>query len=144
MKEEKAIAYFESIGIWEKNLSEDQAKRHLVGLGIGVSLPNAIFRPAAAGVKAIGSIKISVYRVYGEGSSMYGKSYSLINPKYIPFYRKLAGLPDLNSGQYLLKGSIPLRDIRVGRWFASHLDGNVGGLPIELYQDIINWAIQSI
>jgi hypothetical protein len=135
MKEEKAIAYFESIGIWEKNLSEDQAKRHLVGLGIGVSLPNAIFRPAAAGVKAIGSIKISVYRVYGEGSSMYGKSYSLINPKYIPFYRKLAGLPDLNSGQYLLKGSIPLRDIRVGRWFASPLDGNVGGLPIELYQD---------
>lgn len=52
---------------------------------------------------------------------MYGKSYSLINPKYIPFYRNFAGLPNANSGQYLLKGSIPLRDINVGRWFAAPL-----------------------
>jgi RHS repeat-associated protein len=83
--------------------------------------------------KSIGSIKIPVYRVYGRGASMYGKSYSLINPKYVPNYRNFAGLPKVNSGQYLLKGHIPLRDIRIGRWFASPLNGNTGGLPFELY-----------
>ncbi len=82
----------------------------------------------------LGDLKIPIYRVYGEGASMYGKSYSLINPKYVPFYRNFAGLPEVNSGQYLLKGSIPLRDINVGRWFAAPLDGNTGGLPFELYQ----------
>jgi hypothetical protein len=82
-----------------------------------------------------GSLKIPIYRVYGEGASMYGKSYSLINPKYVPFYRNFAGLPNKNSGQYLLKGSIPLRDIKVGRWFAAPLDGDKGGLPFELYQN---------
>jgi hypothetical protein len=65
---------------------------------------------------------------------MYGKSYSLINPKYVPYYRNFAGLPDVNSGHYLLKGYIPFRDIKVGRWFEASLDGNTGGLPIELYQ----------
>jgi hypothetical protein len=85
--------------------------------------------------KGAGSLKIPIYRVYGEGASMYGKSYSLINPKYVPFYRNFAGLPNVNSGQYLLKGSIPLRDIKVGRWFAAPLDGNTGGLPFELYQN---------
>ena len=65
---------------------------------------------------------------------MYGKSYSLVNPQYVPFYRNFAGLPNVNSGQYLLKGSIPVRDIKIGRWFAKHLNGNTGGLPFELYQ----------
>ncbi len=82
----------------------------------------------------VGSLKTPVYRVYGGGSSMYGKSYSLINPKYVPFYRNFAGLPEVNSGQYLLKGSIPLRDIYVGRWFAAPVKGKTGGLPFELYQ----------
>ncbi|WP_310557036.1 hypothetical protein [Flavobacterium sp.] len=66
---------------------------------------------------------------------MYGKSYSLINPKYVPFYRNFSGLPNVNSGQYLLKGSIPFRNIKVGRWFAAPLNGNTGGLPFELYQN---------
>ena len=87
------------------------------------------------GMREVGSLKIPIYRVYGGGASMYGKSYSLINPKYVPFYRNFAGLPNVNSGQYLLKGSIPLRDIKVGRWFAAPLDGNTGGLPFEFYQN---------
>ena len=66
---------------------------------------------------------------------MYGKSYSLINPKYVPGYRNFAGLPNANTGQYLLRGNIPLKDIRVGRWFAAPLDGRTGGLPLELYQN---------
>lgn len=83
--------------------------------------------------KSIGSIKIPVYRVDGGGASMYGRSYSLINPKYVPNYRNFAGLQKVNSGKYLLKAHIPLRNIRVGRWFASPLNGNTGGLPFEFY-----------
>jgi hypothetical protein len=83
----------------------------------------------------VGNLKVPVYRVYGDGATMYGKSYSLINPEYVPYYRNFAGLPDVNSGQYLLKGSIPLRDINVGRWFAAPFPGNTGGLPFELYQN---------
>jgi hypothetical protein len=83
----------------------------------------------------VGNLKVPIYRVYGGGASMYGRSYSLINPQYVPFYRNFAGLPNLNTGQFLLKGTIPIREIKVGRWFAASLDGNTGGLPFELYQN---------
>lgn len=32
-------------------------------------------------------------------------------------------------------GKISLKNIRIGRGFASPLDGNIGGLPLELYQN---------
>lgn len=107
-------------------------------LSLGFLAADAIaltVRGGAAVAEGIGNLKASVYRVYGGGSSMYGKSYSLINPKYVPSYRNFAGLPNANTGQYLLRGNIPLKDIRVGRWFASPLDGKTGGLPLELYQN---------
>ena len=66
---------------------------------------------------------------------MLGKSYSLINPRFVPLYRIFAGLPEINSGEYLLKGSIYLRDLKFGRLVAKSLDGNLGGLPFELYQN---------
>ena len=90
---------------------------------------------AALAAERIGALEIPIYRVYGEGASMYGRSYSLINPNYIPFYRNFAGLPNVNSGQYLLKGYIEAREIQIGRWFAALLDGNTDGLPFELYQN---------
>ena len=90
---------------------------------------------AALAAERMGALEIPIYRVYGEGASMYGRSYSLINPKYVPFYRNFAGLPNVNSGQYLLKGYIEAREIQIGRWFAAPLDGNTGGLPFELYQN---------
>ncbi|HEX7906389.1 MAG TPA: hypothetical protein VF487_21090 [Chitinophagaceae bacterium] len=40
-----------------------------------------------------------------------------------------------NTGQYLLRGNIPLKNIRIGRWFAAKADGKTGGLPLELYQN---------
>ena len=83
----------------------------------------------------IGNLKIPIYRVYGGGSSMYGKSYTVFNPKYVPFYRNLAGLPKVNTGEFMLKGKIPIKDLRIGRWFAAPLDGNYGGLPLEFYQN---------
>jgi len=84
--------------------------------------------------EGVGSLRVSVYRVYGGGSSMYGRSYSLINPRYVPYYRNFAGLPSVNSGEYLLRGSLQFKDINVGRLFAAPLEGNTGGLPFELYQ----------
>jgi len=106
-----------------------------VGEGVGkIAFEGAgYFLKGAAG--RIGDIKVPIYRVYGNGTSMYGKSYSLINPKYFPFYRNLAGLPTANSGEYLLKGMIQLRKIKIGRWFAAPLQGKTGGLPFELYQN---------
>lgn len=91
------------------------------GVGTIKNIGKFAFKKAFQSGGSVGSLKIPIYRVYGEGASMYGKSYSLINPKYVPFYRNFAGLPNLNSGQYLLKGSIPLREIKVGRWFAAPL-----------------------
>lgn len=37
--------------------------------------------------------------------------------------------------QYLLKGYIPLKQVKIGRLFAAPLDGKTGGLPFELYQN---------
>jgi len=95
----------------------------------------ATFMGGNVAMKGAGNIKVPVYRAYGGGSSMYDKSYSLFNPKYVPFYRNFAELPNVNSGEYLLKGSLRLKNVNIGRWFATPLDGNVGGLPFELYQN---------
>lgn len=93
-------------------------------------------RLLAGAAKMIGNMKVPVYRVFGGRSSMQGQSYSLINPKYVPFYRNFAGLPAGNSGEFIIRGLVPLKQIRVGRLFAKRLDGNTGGLPFELYQSV--------
>lgn len=132
---------------WEGNIYEAQANFIEAADGIVLALVSGgtvgagtkgvggLSRLGGSVAKRFGNIKIPIYRVYGGGSLMYGKSYSLINPKYVPYYRNFAGLPNANTGQYLLRGNIPLKDIRVGRWFAAPLDGRTGGLPLELYQN---------
>jgi len=100
-------------------------------LAIGIATPYAL----EGSLTLVGKMQIPIYRVYGGGSSIYGKSYSVFNPNYIPRYRNFAGLPNVNSGEYLLKGNIQLKDIYLGRWFAAPWDGNSGGLPFELFQN---------
>jgi len=78
-----------------------------LALGMGGGYVMSTVRMPFTVANKLGSLKLPVYRVYGGGSSMYGKSYSIINPKYVPFYRNFAGLPNANSGQYLLRGYIP-------------------------------------
>ena len=98
-------------------------------------------------LSVLGGVKIPVYRVYGGGSTMFGKSYTIFNPKYIPYYRNFAGLPANNSGQFLLRGRVPVKNLNIGRWFAASLDGNTGGLPLEFYQNynqLSNPFIQSL
>jgi len=104
----------------------------------GIKWIGGAFKGSAQGfAKNIGNLNVPVYRVYGGGASMYGKSYSIFNPKYVPGYRNFAGLPKQNSGQFLLKGNVQLRNIQLGKPFASPIiqPGYIktGGVPAELY-----------
>ena len=91
---------------------------------------------ATGGLGRLGNIRIPVYRVYGGGSSIYGRSYTIFNPQYVPYYRNFAGLPPVNSGERLLMGYLRIKDLKLGRLFAEPLKPNTGGLPFEFYQNI--------
>jgi hypothetical protein len=99
----------------------------------------------AMGVRAasaIGEINLPVYRVFGEGSRVFGKSWTpLLNPSiYGKYYRGLAGLPNANSGTFMVKGFVKIKDIHRFR-MALPLDGNFGRLVPEA---IINNASSSV
>ncbi len=80
----------------------------------------------------IGYAKIPVYRVYGGQAGRFGNSWTFISPKlYGNTYRNFAGLPNVNSGGLLLKGSVRLKDIN-GFRMALPLDGNIGRFTPEL------------
>ncbi len=92
------------------------------GLGLGTNVV----------AKGIGNLKIPVYRVYGGGASRFGNYWSPINPKlYGKTYRNFAGLPNNNSGAFLLRGKVRLSDIN-GFGLTKPLDGNFGRLVPEL------------
>jgi hypothetical protein len=81
---------------------------------------------------SIGNINIPVYRVYGGQAGRFGNSWTFINPNaYGKTYRNFAGLPNVNSGNLLLKGQVRLKDIS-GFRMALPLDGNIGRLTPEL------------
>ncbi|MCQ2335643.1 MAG: hypothetical protein MJ010_00455 [Paludibacteraceae bacterium] len=69
-----------------------------------------------------------VYRVYGSKSQYNGASWTTVNPEHLPNYRSLAGLPDDNTGEFLIKCKVinPAKCIEVRP--ALPLDGNPGGL----------------
>ncbi|PZX59326.1 RHS repeat-associated protein [Algoriphagus ratkowskyi] len=95
----------------------------------GFLLPATRIGQAARG---IGNLKIPVYRVYGGGAGRLGNFWSPINPKlYGGTYRNFAGLPNNNSGAFLLRGKVRLGDIN-GFGLAKPLDGNFGRLVPEL------------
>jgi hypothetical protein len=82
--------------------------------------------------KAIGKVNIPVYRVYGGGAGRFGKYWTAINPNvYGRTYRNFAGLPNNNSGAFLLKGKVRLKDIN-GFGLARPADGNFGLLVPEI------------
>lgn len=70
---------------------------------------------------------VDVYRVYGNKSGPYGSSWTPIDPSTVDDFRGTAGLPSVNSGQYVIEGSVKKSDISVIRP-ALELDGNKGGL----------------
>ena len=68
-----------------------------------------------------------VYRVYGGKSHQMGWSWTPVNPETVTNYRNAAGLPNVNTGEYIAIGSVRRNSILLTRP-ALPLDGNSGGL----------------
>lgn len=114
-------------------------------IGNGISTGNNIFGESMSGwdyagcalsVLTLGEsswisgMKIPVYRAYGGETLRLGNYYSFINPKYVPFYSKFAGLPAGNTQAFLLYGKVTLGNIynygKIG--LASRIGKNFGGM----------------
>jgi hypothetical protein len=69
-----------------------------------------------------------VFRVFGDRSLPFGQSFTPVNPGTVTNYRAAAGLPEVNSGRFVLEGI--LNDTR-GVTFRQALPGagGAGGLP---------------
>ncbi len=70
---------------------------------------------------------IDVFRVYGDEAKPAGFSWTPVDPSKIENFRDAAGLPNVNSGQFVIEGSVKKSDIINSRT-ALPLDGNKGGL----------------
>ena len=89
------------------------------GLRVGGSIVSA---------GAVPSKGQKVYRVFGENNKPLGESWTPVDPSTVKNFRSSAGLPDSNTGRFVVEGTI--RDtsgITVRK--ALPLDGNPGGLP---------------
>ena len=75
----------------------------------------------------VGNRTIKVYRVYGDKSEANGFSWSDINPLEVKDYRDKAGLPDGNTGRFVVEGKAKYTDIILQR-AALPLNGKKGGL----------------
>lgn len=93
------------------------------GLGVG----------ALSYTRSLGGLSIPVYRVYGGQAGRFGNYWTPINPKlYGGTYRNFAGLPNSNSGAFLLKGYIQLNNINgIGLAKPIPSSGTFGRLVIE-------------
>ena len=81
-----------------------------------------------------------VFRVYGEKNNPLGESYTPIDPRTVKNFRSEAGLPDVNTGRFVLEGRIKdPSDIEVRP--ALPADGNPGGLPEYVIPDAKNKII---
>ena len=102
------------------------AINEICGAQIGDAI-DAVFMPKTCDVP--------IYRVFGQGSPLYGNSWTPIDPRLVPGYRALAGLPSeskpgwrRNSGKYLAIGCL-VDKTGVEYLAAQSLDGLPGGLP---------------
>lgn len=68
-----------------------------------------------------------IYRVYGGESRKYGQSWTTIDPRTVKNYRSYAGLPDVNTGDFLVEATIK-RSTGFSTRSALPLDGNPGGI----------------
>jgi RHS repeat-associated protein len=71
---------------------------------------------------------VDLYRVYGGESKAEGFSWTTVNPNSVENFRDAAGLPNVNTGQYVLEGTAKRTDI-ISTRSALPLDGNKGGIP---------------
>ncbi|MBM9502564.1 hypothetical protein JWG44_20120 [Leptospira sp. 201903071] len=71
--------------------------------------------------------KEKVYRVYGDGAKAAGKSWTPVDPNTVTNFRDLSGLPNSNSGRFVIEGTVRRFNIIKER-AALALDGNQGGI----------------
>ena len=78
--------------------------------------------------------EVKVYRVYGGEAKAIGKSWTPINPQSISNYRDVAGLPNVNSGRFIIEGTTSKSNVELIRK-ALKYDGNKGGLLEYIIRD---------
>lgn len=68
-----------------------------------------------------------MYRIYGGESGPYGRSWTTVDPNTVDNFRDAAGLPNVNTGQFVIEGILKdTQDVTVRS--ALPYDGNRGGL----------------
>jgi hypothetical protein len=82
---------------------------------------------AARGTAATVPAGTRVFRVWGGQSLASGRSWTRVDPRTVPNYRNVAGLPSTNTGRYLSTGRLT-DTAGVEARNALSLDGNLGGL----------------
>ena len=70
---------------------------------------------------------VGVFRVYGGKSKPRNYSWTPVNPNSVSNFRDVAGLPNANTGRFVIEGNVKRSDIIKSRP-ALPLDGNKGGL----------------
>lgn len=68
-----------------------------------------------------------MFRVYGENNNPLGQSWTRVDPSTVSDYRNLAGLPDVNTGRFVIEGTIT-DTTGITTRSALPLNGNIGGL----------------
>jgi hypothetical protein len=109
---------------------DDKINTRVFGLLTLAGPISNIGKEIQVGKNLLGNTRIPVYRVFGNISKQNGFSWTFINPKLFTssFFKKIAGLPNVNSATSIVKGSTKIKDIKLFRR-ALPLDGNPGGLP---------------
>jgi hypothetical protein len=94
-------------------------------------VPNSISVLAgkAAGIEMDAPVAVGtkVYRVFGENNNPLGLSWTTVDPSTVVNYRAAAGLPNINTGRFVLEGTL-VNNSAVTVRSALPLDGNPGGL----------------
>ncbi|KDA53244.1 hypothetical protein EG19_06580 [Thermoanaerobaculum aquaticum] len=99
------------------------------GLVLMIAGPaNSTIKAAAAGNPAQVAKGTTLFRVWGDGSGPWGRSWTPVNPATIPNYRNAAGLPVTNTGRFVSE-AILTDTTGVTTRRALPLHGNSGGLP---------------
>ncbi len=68
-----------------------------------------------------------MFRVYGGKAKPGGFSWTSVNPNSVGNFRNAAGLPNVNTGRFVIEGTVKRSRIINSR-SALPLDGNKGGL----------------
>jgi RHS repeat-associated protein len=110
----------------------------------------ASIAPESIGVKSVvapaNAVKgetQTVYRVFGGDAKALGKSWTPIDPGTVANYRDVAGLPNANTGQFIIKGTTNNSNILLQQG-AVPLDGNIGGLMEYKINDITKITINGV